>query len=114
MAVCTLTLTSALEGPFLLLLRAAGIGALLFRVLRIWAFALDSGVLLYLRLLFLLQLVSRSLSLVICSPLVGLLGRRETAKAGSPDIVDRVYGFGEVKGGGCLILEHGLHQTLVD
>jgi len=109
MAVCTLTLTSALEGLFLLLLRAAGIGTLLLRVLRIWAFALDSGVLLYLCLLFLLQLVSWSLSLVICSPLAGLLGRRETAKAGSPDITDRIYGLGEVEGGGCLIFEHCLH-----
>jgi len=114
MAVCTLTLTSSSEGPFLLLLRAAGIGALLLRILRIWAFALDSSVPLYLRLLFLLQLISWSLSLVICSPLVGLLGRRETAKAGSPDVADRVYSLGEVEGGGCLVLEHGLDQTLVD
>ena len=73
MAVCTLTLTSASEGPFLLLLQAAGIGALLLRILRIWAFALDSSVPLYLRLLFLLQLVSRSLSLIIRSPFGGLL-----------------------------------------
>jgi len=114
MAVCTLTLTSMSERLFLLLLRAAGIGALLLRILRIWAFALDSGVPLYLRLLFLLRLVSQSLSLVICSPLVGLLGRGETTKAGSPDIADRIYGFGEVKGGGWLIFEHGLYQMLVD
>jgi len=114
MAVCTLTLTSMSEGPFLLLLRAAGISTLLFRILRIWAFALDSGVPLYLRLLFLLQLVSWSLSLVVCSPLVGLLGRRETTKVGSPDVADRIYGFGKVEGGSCLIFEHGLYQTLVD
>jgi len=114
MAVCTLTLTSTSEGLFLLLLRAAGIGALLLRVLRIWAFALDSGVPLYLRLLFLLQLVSWSLSLVVCSPLAGLLGRRETAKVGSPDVTDRVYGLGKVEGSGCLVFEHGFHQTLVD
>jgi len=99
MAVCTPTLSSTSEGPLLLLLQAAGISALLLRVLRIRAFALDSGVLLYLRLLLLLWLVSRSLSLVVGSPLVGLLGRRETAKAGSPDVVDRIYGLGEVEGG---------------
>ena len=114
MAVCTLTLTSTLEGPFLLLLQAAGIGALLLRILRIWAFALDSGVPLYLHLLFLLRLVSQSLSLIVCSPLAGLLGRRETTKAGSPDIADRIYSPGEVEGSGCLVLEHGLYQTLVD
>jgi len=114
MAVCTLSLASASEGLFLLLLRAARIGALLLRILRIWAFALDSGVLLYLHLLFLLWLVSRSLSLVVCSPLVGLLGRRETAKVGSPDVMDRVYGLGKVERGGRLVFEHGLYQTLVD
>jgi len=114
MAVCTLTLTSTSEGAFLLLLQAARISTLLLRVLGIGAFALDSSVPLYLCLLFLLQLVSRSLSLVICSPLAGLLGRRETAKAGSPDIVNRVYSFGEIKCSGCLVFEHGLHQTLVD
>jgi len=73
MVVCTLTLTSMLEGPFLLLLQAAGIGALLLRVLRIWAFALDSGVPLYLCLVFLLRLVSQSLPFIICSPFAGLL-----------------------------------------
>jgi len=113
MAVCTLTLSSASEGPFLLLLQAAGISALLLRVLRIWAFALDSSVPLYPCLLFLLWLVSQSLSLIICSPLVGLLGRRETTKVGSSDVANRIYSLDKIKGGGCLIFEHGLHQTLV-
>ena len=103
MAVCTLTLSSTSEGPLLLLLRAAGIGALLLRILRIRAFALDSGIPLDLRLLLLLRLISRSLSLVVCSPLAGLLGRRETAKAGSPDVADRIHGFGEVEGSECFI-----------
>ena len=93
MAVCALTLTSMSEGPFLLLLRAARIGALLLRILRIWAFALDSGVSLYLRLLFLLWLVSRSLSFVICSPLAGLLGKVEATKTGSPDIMNLCGNF---------------------
>jgi len=75
MVVCTptLSLTSASEGSLLLLLRAAGIGALLLRILRIRAFALDSGVPLDLCLLFLLRLVSRSFSLIVHSPFTGLL-----------------------------------------
>jgi len=74
MAVCTLTLSSASEGPLLLLLRAAGIGALLLRILRIRAFALDSGVPLDLRLLLLLRRpIGRSFSFIVRSPFAGLL-----------------------------------------
>jgi len=93
MAVCTLTLSSMSEGPFLLLLRAARIGTLLLRILRISAFALDSGVPLYLHLLFLVQLISWSLSLVVCSPFVGLLQRVEATKAGSPDVMNLCADF---------------------
>jgi len=75
MVVCALplTLSSASEGSLLLLLRAARIGALLLRILRIRAFALDRGVPLDLCLLFLLRLVSRSFSLIVRSPSAGLL-----------------------------------------
>jgi len=93
MAVCTLTLPSTLEALFLLLLQAARISALLLRILRIRAFALDSSVPLYLHLLFLLQLVSWSLPFVVCSPLAELLQRVEATEVDSPDIMNLCTDF---------------------
>jgi len=114
MAVCTLTLSSALEGPFLLLLRAAGIGTLLLRILRIRALALDSGVLLNLWLLFLLRLVSWSFSLIIHSPFAGLLGMVETTEARCPDITDLLDNSSQVHTCDCFLPEIVFKEALVD
>jgi len=76
MVVCalSLTLTSTSEGSLLLLLRAARIGALLLRILRIRAFALDSGVPLDLRLLLLLRRpIGWSFPFIVRCPFAGLL-----------------------------------------
>jgi len=89
-------------------------GALLPRILRIRAFALDSSVLLNLHLLLLLLRMCQSLPFPICSTLVGLLGFVEAAKAGSPDIMDSSHDVLQNKGCGGFILERAFKEALVD
>jgi len=115
MAVCTLSFTSTSEGSLLLLLRAAGIGALLLRIVRIRAFALDSGVPLYLSLLFLLRLLlSRSFAFVVCSPFTGLLVRGESPKASSPDITYRSHDVRKGKGRNSFFPEICFKEALIN
>ena len=99
MAVCTLPF-SASDGSLPLLLRAARIGTLLLRV-RIRAFALDSGVPLYLYLLLLFRLlISRSFPFVVNSTLAGLLIGGEASEASSPDVTYLLYNILKFEGGG--------------
>jgi len=113
MAVCTLTLTSVSEGLFLLLLRVAGIGTLLLRILRIRALALDSGVPLNLWLL-LRRLVSRSFPFIVCSPFAGLLGMVETTEACCPDIADLLDNGSQVHTCDGFLPEIAFKEALVD
>ena len=106
MAVCTLSFASASEGSLPLVLRAAIIGALLIRVRRIRAFALDSGVPLYLYLLLLFRLlISRSFPFIVNSALAGLLIGGEASKASGLDIMDLLYDVLKFEGGSCVCFE---------